>query len=303
MLRRYNIITIAFSLALIATSSFGQSTQNTQPQAEAVEKPASAEPTRQKETDKPLITKIVPVKYLKACEVKELISPFGSGKEGSQIICNDGARGITIKDLPENVAEIEKEIKRLDVPTAETTPAPATSPTTTAGSPSTFEANLNVTVQVVFGTPESVEVKSGTAAPGEVTKILNDLGRNTYANYVSLGPIQRASYLGENSDKAEALKDEMGFEVKAKNSEKSSKGTIAINIAQIQPLGSQQLTSFLIRGLSVKMKGVQEEGSPVIGNADIRTDLRVKDGETVLVYSRTFEGLGLYVLISAKSDK
>lgn len=221
--------------------------------------------------------KVFDVKHRDPRSLIEALRPLGSGFKGATISYSDEFKTLTVRDFPENIAAIDEALKRLDTPQA---------------AQPDIELRLNVLIA------SNVE--------GVASQYPNDLGdvvkqmqaMLNYKNYTNLATVvQRvrvgtrnlgmngaaevpASILGTGGQPLPASYDYRAFSIALATD--SSGGYV------VQLSGNQ----FNFRG-----------NGPGIGQAEIRTDLSLRNGEKVVVGTATLGNKGLILVLSARIIK
>ncbi|MEK6287456.1 MAG: secretin N-terminal domain-containing protein [Acidobacteriota bacterium] len=223
--------------------------------------------------------KVFDVKHRDPRSLIEAVRPLGSGFKGATIAYSDEFKTLTVRDFPENIAAIEEALKRLDTPQA---------------AQPDIELRLNVLIA------SNVE--------GVASQYPNDLGdvvkqmqaMLNYKNYTNLATVVQRVRVGTRNlginGTAEVPATILGtgepipasYDYRAYS---MTLGTDSSGGYVVQLSGNQ----FTFRGNGPKGDGV--------GQADIRTDLNLRNGEKVVVGTATLGNKGLILVLSARIIK
>jgi hypothetical protein len=208
----------------------------------------------------------------------EAVLALCSGARGYRLeyIDRDGVKAISVRDFPENVATIEAALKRLDVPQA---------------AQATPEVELHIHVLFANKTEGPSE-----GFPGELKEVLKTL-KSTLA-YRSFTPV--TSFVSRVRDDSNHMAGVASPEVIGLAGDPGDKGPARLKVEyQAQYLkisnADPEPAKISIQGFFARI-GIL--GTPV--QAELRTDLTLKDGEKVVVGTSTLKDRGLIVVITAK---
>ena len=218
------------------------------------------------------------VKHVAPNQLVRTLRSLTSGSKGSNIEATDGdgLRTITIRDFPENLAAVEDAIKRLDVP----------------------QARLEVELHIHVLQASRQEAPS-EGFPEEMKAVLATL--KTTLNYRSFVPatsfvvrVEPGSYdlngrgqaeLATRSSKGEApVTMNYDWKIRALKAETDAEGPLVIYLGGFELCASERTSN-------------DHHGDDL---AKVRTDLTLKDGETVVVGTSTVKDKGLIVVVTAK---
>ncbi len=195
------------------------------------------------------------------------LRPLGSGFMGASMSANEvgGMKTLSVRDFPENIAAIEDALKRLDKPGAQ-------------------ETEAELTFYVLNGHREPV--KGGDPIPDALTPVVQSLKSTlTYKHYTLAGTfLQRAKggvLMGRGSLNSQAGADK-----------KYGCNWLSTPFEVEQAAG--QPTCFSLGNFNF-------ETNP--SDVRLRSNLRIKDGETVVVGTSVQDDKGLILVLSAKVAK
>lgn len=195
------------------------------------------------------------------------LRPLGSGFQGASLTANEegGMKTLSVRDFPENIASIEDALKRLD-------------------KPMTQEAEAELTFYVLQGHREAV--KGGDPMPDSLAPVMQSLKSTlTYKHYTLAGTfMQRA---GQN-----VVMGSGGLNLQT-GTEKKYECSWLITPLYIEQAPGQP-TQFSLGNFNFRVHG---------NGATLRSSLRIKDGETVVVGTSVQDDKGLILVLSAKVAK
>lgn len=227
---------------------------------------------------------IFEIKHRRPQEIIKAISPLGSGFKGATVTYNDETQTISVRDFPENIAAIEEAIKRLDTPQS-----------------GRVESSVELSINVLLTRTDAPSNLVPTPPPPYLNDVIKQM-QNTFAfkDYQLVATIvQRAkthsrfqggyAILGKGEALwLESYKREDGgldstqgkayYEYRATGIEVSSNSASGAKI---------QLDNFFFR----------------FGNAEVRTDLEVRDGEKLVVGTASWGNKAMILVLTAKVIK
>lgn len=222
--------------------------------------------------------KVFEIKHRDPSELAAALRPLGSGFKGAIMQYNHEFKTLIVRDFPENIAAIEEAIKRLDVPQP-ARPARLTPP------------NIEVTAYVLIGSNN--EAASG-AVPAPLKDVLAQLQTTLgYKGYQLLTPIVQRSRLNFGhiaSNGTATLPD------------KTLSAEYKLRIGRITSADKnlEDNSLMVFDNFQFSLRGVTPQDQQVIGNADIDTQLQVRDGEKVVVGTASLKDKALILVLTAK---
>jgi hypothetical protein len=226
-------------------------------------KPAKAAPVV---VDPSLCTRIFVIKHRSAELLARVLNPLTSYRAGSSCVyeTRGGFNIISVRDTPESIAAMEEALKRLDVPTEP-------------------KRNVEVTANLVFASKQAQQNVQPT--PEDLKPVLATLRRTlSYSNYAPAGTFQfrttedEARNEGQIEDPSTGTMFPMEFRLK----------TTHVPSTKEDPLGI---------GLELNCYSVVNRDDQRVA---IRTNLSMKDGETVVVGTTSFKNRALILVLTAK---
>lgn len=220
--------------------------------------------------------KVFDVKHRDPRSLIEALRPLGSGFKGATISYSDEFKTLTVRDFPENIAAIEEALKRLDTPQS---------------AQPDIELRMNV---LIASNVEGVANQYPNDLGDVVKQMQAMLNYKNYSNIATVVQRVRAGShnLGMNGT-AEVAANLLGtggaltayYDYRAHSMALAtdSSGGYVVQLSE---------TEFNFRG-----------NSPGIGQANIRTDLNLRNGEKVVVGTATLGNKGLILVLSARIIK
>lgn len=220
--------------------------------------------------------KVFDVKHRDPRSLIEALRPLGSGFKGATIAYSDEFKTLTVRDFPENIAAIEEALKRLDTPQA---------------AQPDIELRLNV---LIASNVEGV----ASQYPSDLGDVIKQMqAMLNYKNYTNLATVVQRVRVGTRN-----LGMNGAAEVPA-----SILGTGGpIPASYDYRAYSIALATDSSGGYVVQLSGTQfnfRGDGPGIGQAEIRTDLNLRNGEKVVVGTATLGNKGLILVLSARIIK
>jgi len=207
----------------------------------------------------------------------EAVRALTSGARGLSIDCidRDGLKAISVRDFPENIATIEAALKRLDVPM-----------------PAQAIPEVELHIHVLFANKAE---GASEGFPEELKDVLKSL-KSTLA-YRSFTPV--TSFVSRVKDEAQSIA--------------GGASPDALGLGDPGDRGPARLkVEYRIQHLKVNTDGQESPKISLFGfrayleihgtstQAEVRTDLTLKDGEKVVVGTSTLKDRGLIVVVTAK---
>jgi hypothetical protein len=245
--------------------------------------PAQSKPPEYVET-RDFKGKIFEIKHRRPQEIIRALSPLGSGFKGATVTYNDETQTISVRDFPENIGAIEEAIKRLDTPQS-----------------ARIESSVELSIHVLLTRTDAPSNLVPATLPPDLNDVIKQM-QNTFAfkDYQLVATIvQRAkthsrfqggyavsgkgnalwieSFKGEDGN-LQKVQGNAGYEYRATGIGVSSNSSGAAKI---------QLDNF----------GFQ------FGNAEVQTDLEVRDGEKLVVGTASWGNKAMILVLTAKVIK
>jgi type II/III secretion system protein len=206
----------------------------------------------------------------------DALRPLGSGFKGATISWSDEFKTLTVRDFPENIAAIEEALKRLDTPQA---PQPD------------IELRMNV---VIASNVEGVSSQHPSDLGDVVKQMQAMLNYKSYSNVATVVQRVRAGtrnlgLQGIAEVSAKILEREQpqtaNYDYRVRNMAVTtdSSGGYVVQLTE---------TEFIFHG-----------NGPGLGQANIRTDINLRNGEKVVVGTATLGNRGLILVLSARIMK
>ena len=217
--------------------------------------------------------KVLEVKNREPRDLVSILQPLGSGFKGAELKANSEFKTITVRDFPENIATIEEALKRLDTPMPPK-PEPPTRP----------DVELYGYVLVA-----SQGEEASSSYPKGIEDVVKQLQLNlNYKSYRLLTTIvQRTRLEGRISSNGTAADGVIG-------------GGYEFSINRVvSETRTGEPNSLVFNGLDLRFSGGNSSGQP-LGNARISTDLRIRDGEKVVVGTASLRDKALILVLTAK---
>jgi Bacterial type II/III secretion system short domain len=227
---------------------------------------------------------IFEIKHRRPQEIIKAISPLGSGFKGATVSYNDETQTISVRDFPENIAAIEEAIKRLDTPQL-----------------ARVESSVELSIHVLLTRTDAPSDLVPSPPPPYLNDVIKQM-QNTFAfkDYQLVATIvQRAkthsrfqggyavfgkgdalwleNYKREDGH-LDSTQGKANYEYRATGIEVSSNSSIG---------GKIQLDNFFFR----------------FGNAEVQTDLEVRDGEKLVVGTASWGNKAMILVLTSKVIK
>jgi hypothetical protein len=227
---------------------------------------------------------IFEIKHRRPQEIIKAISPLGSGFKGATVTYNDETQTISVRDFPENIAAIEEAIKRLDTPQS-----------------ARVESSVELSINVLLTSTDAPSNLVPTPPPPVLNDVIKQM-QNTFAfkDYQLVATIvQRAKthsrFQGGNavSGKGDALWIE-----------NYKRGDGALDPRQGSAKYEYRLTGIEVssnpsNGVKIQLDNFYFH----FGNADVQTDLEVRDGEKLVVGTASWGNKAMILVLTAKIIK
>ena len=217
--------------------------------------------------------KVFDVKHRDPRALVEALRPLESGFKGATIYPSDEFRTITVRDFPENIAAIEEALKRLDVP-----------------QPPQPDVELRVNV-LIASNAEGV----ANQYPRDLGDVVKQLQATlSYKNYLNVATLVQRVKAGSRG---------IGMQGVAEVAESTQGKDGELNRAY--SFRAQQLTLIAepSGGTTAQLSNVQFDLYRQGPNAEIRTDISLRNGEKVVVGTTTLGNRGLILVLSATVQK
>ncbi len=227
---------------------------------------------------------IFEIKHRKPQEIIRAISPLGSGFKGATVTYNDETQTISVRDFPENIAAIEEAIKRLDTPQS-----------------ARVESSVDLSIHVLLTRTDDVPNLVPATLPPDLNDVIKQM-KNTFAfkDYQLVTTIvQRAKthsrfqggYAVSGKGNAlwlETYKGEDGNLQKGQGRADYEYRVTGIEVSSNSSGGAKiQLDNFAFH----------------FGNAEVQTDLEVRDGEKLVVGTASWGNKAMILVLTAKVIK
>ena len=258
-------IILALALLLAALPNFAQEAKEKEPESVV---------------NRDFRSKVFDVHNRDPHDIANAIRLLGSGAKGAALDVNSQLRTITVRDFPENVANIEAAIKRLDVP-------------------ATVSTNAEMRVWIVIGA--KAPIANAQSLPEDLEPVIKEL-RSTlrYSHYalmaatvnrVSRGIMVEGSGVAEPEALGMAVKQEQPvlYNYRLRNPE-------ILSSSERQVLSTDSF-SFGMRIPIDTGKGIQYQ------NVGFDTPVTVRDKEKVVIGTTTMGDKALIVIVTADITK
>jgi hypothetical protein len=219
--------------------------------------------------------KIIELKHRNPYDISRIVSPLGSGFKGAKLTPNGEPPSITVRDFPENIATIEEAIKRLDTPLP---PKPA----------ETVLPDVEIYGYVLIA---SQSAEAGSDYPKAIEDVVKQLQANlSYKNYRLLtAVVQRTKQGGQiASNGVASLAD------------KSVISNYNFEIRRVMPGNKEEPARLNLDGISLRLQGQPTPDGQPLGNASINTELKIRDGEKIVVGTASLRDKALVLVLTAK---
>ncbi|MFY9558262.1 MAG: secretin N-terminal domain-containing protein [Blastocatellia bacterium] len=220
--------------------------------------------------------KVFDVKHRDPRSLVDALRPLGSGFKGATISYSDEFKTLTVRDFPENIAAIEDALKRLDIPQS-------------------AQPDIELRMHVLIASNiEGITNQYASDLADVVRQMQATLAYKNYSNVATV--VQRvragAHNIGINGT----------AEVSAKILEKEQPLTAQYDFrAQKMALVTDSAGGYVVQ---LTDTGFSFRGnSPLMGQADLRTDISLRNGEKVVVGTATLGNKGLILVLSARIIK
>lgn len=221
--------------------------------------------------------KVLEVKNRDPRSLVQILQPLSSGFKGAELKANSEFKTITIRDFPENIATIEEALKRLDVPM----------PSKSAEAP---RPDVEVYGYLLIAS-------SGDAAGSDYPKAIEDVVKQlqanlTFKNYRLLNSIVQRTRLGSGifSSGTATLPNDS-----------SMKAIYDFNIQRITPENEMgDIFPLIFSSLELRFNGQNSPDGQNPGNARLSTNLRLRDGEKVVVGTASLRDKALILVLTTK---
>lgn len=226
--------------------------------------------------------KIIEIKNRDPRTLVSILAPLGSGFKGAELKANPDFKTITVRDFPENIAVIEEAIKRLDVPMPAKPPEPSSPP----------RPDVEIYGYVLIA---SQGQEGGNDYPKAIEDVVKQLQANlSFKSYrLMTSIVQRTRIGGGVSSSGNAIL-----------SDKSVAASYDFIIRRISPENETgEISPLTITGLELKLQGQNSPDGQHPGNARLATDLKIRDGEKVVVGTASLRDKALVLVLTTKIIK
>jgi hypothetical protein len=203
------------------------------------------------------------------------LSPLGSGFKGATINYSDEFKTLTVRDFPENIAAMEEALKRLDTPQA-------------------AQPDIELRMNVLIASNVEGVANQYPADLGDVVKQMQAmLNYKSYTNIATV--VQRVRAGSHNigiSGTAEVAGNLLGGGARTAYYDCSARSMSLTSDSSGGYLVQLSESVFSFHGLSGDL-----------GQANIHTDLNLRNGEKVVVGTATLGNKGLILVLSARVIK
>lgn len=218
--------------------------------------------------------KVLEVKHREPRDLVSILQPLGSGFKGAELKANSEFKTITVRDFPENIATIEEALKRLDTPM-----------------PSKLEPPLRPDVELYgYVLIASQGDEASSSYPKGIEDVVKQLQLNlNYKSYRLLTTIvQRTRLEGRMFTHGMAADGVIG-------------GGYEFGINRVvSETRTGEPASLVLGGIDLKFNGNNLPSGQPLGNARISTDLRIRDGEKVVVGTASLRDKALILVLTTK---
>lgn len=220
--------------------------------------------------------RVFDVKHRDPRSLLDALRPLGSGFKGATISFSDEFKTLTVRDFPENIASIEEALKRLD------TPQPAQPD---------VELRMNV---LIASNVEGV----ANQYPNDLGDVIKQMQATlNYKNYSNLATVVQRVRVGSRN---------LGMNGNAEVSAALLGTGNAISAFYEYRAHTMVLAADSSGGYVVQLSDTEfnfRGNGPGVGQASIRTDLTIRNGEKVVVGTATLGNKGLILVLSARIIK
>jgi hypothetical protein len=228
--------------------------------------------------------KIFEIKHRRPQDIIRALSPLGSGFKGATVRWNDETQTISVRDFPENIAAIEEAIKRLDTPQS-----------------ARMESSVELSIHVLLTRTDAPSNLVPAPLPPDLNDVIKQM-QNTFAfkDYQLVTTIvQRAKTHSRfqggyavsgkgNARWLETYKGEDGNLQKTQGGADYEYRATGIEVSSNSSGGAKiQLDNFAFH----------------FGNAEVQTDLEVRDGEKLVVGTASWGNKAMILVLTAKVIK
>jgi hypothetical protein len=219
--------------------------------------------------------KVFDVKHRDPRSLIEALRPLGSGFKGATISYSDEFKTLTVRDFPENIAAIEEALKRLDTP-----------------QPMRPDVELRMNVLIASN---AVAVTSDY--PSDLGDVIKQMQATlSYKNYSNVATVVQRVRAGSRG---------IGMNGSAEVAAKILEIERPLNAIYDCRVRDLVLTPDSSGGYTVQLNETQFSlnAPSVLGQANIRTDINLRNGEKVVVGTATLGNKGLILVLSARIIK
>jgi hypothetical protein len=229
-------------------------------------------PKAEEAVTKGLKSRIFEVKHRDPRNVVDAVRLLGSGVAGARIELNRELGTITARDFPENLAQIEEAIKRLDIQPPDS-------------------VDVDLTIQVLAAT--QVTGKSGDLPADTKAAVEAMRSTLTYKSYELVTTFTQRVKDGTRGVQGGGVSL---LTLDATSGPKRSNMQMEFSINQVSVVAAPPGPS------TTRLEGFKFPAMGA-GRAEMRTDVSLKDGELVVLGTSVFHDRGLVLVVSAKRAK
>jgi hypothetical protein len=225
------------------------------------------EPTPCDPIDKNLKGRIFEVKHRDPDTIIDVIRPLASPSKEAMIKGNDQFRTISVRDYPENLTLMEEAIKRLDSPES-----------------SAYDIRLKIHLLIA-----SKSEGLGNNVPSEVKRAIDQLEPSTdYKSFYYVSSIAQRLHEGFREARGKGTA-ELGIPLFKEI--KSAGYEFRINSVSVSPVESH--LNIKLGDFTFILRSAKED----LGEAMVKTDVSVKDGEQVVVGRASLKDKALILIL------
>lgn len=193
------------------------------------------------------VARMFKIEHQSAESIAKAIRHLGSGDRDSKIETNESLDTITVRDRPSNVAVIEHAVKQLDVP----------------------RPDVSFQIRVLIAGPTGE-----TSVPADMQKVVRELKQNLqFKAYTQVSALTHRVRSGGRIDSKGTI------QLVPPAVEKPTRADYDLELRPVVSGARRGSRTVQVRSLSFEL----DPDTRDIGNAEIRTDVVIPEGETVVV--------------------
>lgn len=271
-LSKARIATLVVVVLSLATSVFAQQPQAAQttpaPQAAVSRGPDYVDFSGFK-------GRVFDIKHRDPRTLIDTLRPLASGFKGATIAGSDEFKTLTVRDFPENIATIEEALKRLDTP-------------------QTPRSDIELRMNVLIASNVAGVASEYPSDLGDVVKQMQAM--LNYKNYSNIATVVQRVRAGSRN---------VGLNGTAELSAKILETERPLNAIYEYRVQNLTLTAESSGAYTVQLNETQFSLTvqTIQGEAHIRTDISLRNGEKVVVGTATLGNKGLILVLSARIIK